>query len=422
MDIENSTRGILIAFFRQSRAFLLVSGMIVAAGLSYLLITKPVYEARGSLVVKFGQDARPESSANDPTAYSETDANARQEVIQSYIKIIMSTDMLREIVREFGAYRLYPDLKDALPEGVPPEEEAINMLLDGDLKVVYDQTHVIDIAVRNQNAQMATDLAARVMKSFIRRRTEIYNTPQTDFLRGQTEEARQKLEESQQGLQAFKKKAGISAIDEELAQLLREKSELNTVAYSAVTAAQAKLAELETQEAQMRATYRQGSPMLSRMQSTVAVARADLINRQQDLNGSGVSGNSLSTRISNVDKRLAYLESQRGSYNDLQQKVKINEENYLYYLKRGEEARINSLLNSQNITRIGVVDEPALPIEPVSPQKAIWLAVMLLAALMAGGGVALARELLDDRLTNPDQLYARLGVPVLITFEKEIVT
>jgi capsular polysaccharide biosynthesis protein len=38
---------------------------------------------------------------------------------------------------------------------------------------------------------------------------------------------------------------------------------------------------------------------------------------------------------------------------------------------------------------------------------------------MAAIGAALVRELLDDRLSNPEQVYSSLGVPVLASFEKE---
>lgn len=419
MDIENSSRGLLTAFFRQSRTFVVVFALVLTAGVGYLITTKPVYEAKGSLVVKFGQDARPETGASEQQAAVEPDANARQEIIRSYIKIIFSQDMLRGLISEFGALRLYPDLEKADTDGVPIEEVAIKKLMEGDLEVNYDQSHIIGIAVRNTDPQVATEFTDRVMKAFVRRRTEIYNQPQTDFLRQQIASANEKLEAAQSDLQAFKKEAGISAIDEEMEHLLREKSELNTLAYSAITAAQARLAELETQEARMRSTYREDSPLLTRFQQIVAVARADLEQRKNDLNTSGGSSNSLGVRMANVDKRLSYLESQRGNFNALQQKMDIAEENYTYYVKRGEEARINNLLNRQNITRIGVVDHPTVPVEPIRPRKNIFLAVTLLAAMMAGVGTAFSRELLDDRLSNPEQVHANLGIPVFATFERE---
>lgn len=421
MDIENSTRGILTAFFRQGTAFLVMFVLIMAGGLSYLLLTKPIYEAKGSLVVKFGQETRIDPNVGEQVSQTEMDATARQEIIRSYIKIIFSQEMLRALVGEFGPLRLYPELKEiSKKEGIPAGELAVQKLLDNDLKVNFDQSHIIEIAVHNPDPKVATDFAAQVMASFVRRRTEIYNTPQTDFLQRQIEEAQEKFQSAQQEFQNFKQEAGISSIDEEMAQLLREKSELNTLAYAAVTESQARLAELETQLARMQSTYRAESPMLTRFQNTVAVARSDLENRQRDLSGVNASGSSLGGRIANVDKRLSYLESHRGRYNALQQQLTINEGNYLYYLKRGEEARINNLLNRHNITRIGVVDRPVLPVEPIKPRKTIFLAVTLLAAIMAGGGVALSRELLDDRLVSPDQVYSILGVPVLTTFGKEM--
>lgn len=158
-----------------------------------------------------------------------------------------------------------------------------------------------------------------------------------------------------------------------------------------------------------------------RLRQTIAVARADLERRQKDLNSSNGTGGSLSAKISNVDQRVAYLESKRGRYDELRQKVAINEENYIQYRKRGEEARINNLLVSQNISRISVLDKPSPPVVPIKPKRSIILALVLLAALMAGLGTALARELLDDRFYNPDQVNKILGVPVLATFEKEFV-
>lgn len=423
MIIENSPRGYLTAFFRQGRAFTVVAGLILLAGVTYLVTTQPVYEARGSLVVKFGQDARPDAALGEKTDYADADSSARREIIQSYVKIIFSRDLLRNLVNEFGTDRLYPGIEKQIAPGQPPDEAAIDILLDRDLKVAFGQSHVIDISVRNPDAQLAAAFAGRVMDAFARKRTEIYNTPQTDLLRQQIEDGRRKFQAAQQNLQNFKHEAGISDVDEETAQLLREKSELNTLAFAAISEAQARLAELETQETKMRSTYRDDSPMLVRFKKEVDSARADLKSRQNALNPSknGGADSSLAERMNNVDKRLAYLETRRGEYNDLRQQVKIDEENYLYYLKRGEEARINNLLNQYNITRISVVDRPAVPLAPISPRRNIFLAVTLLAALMAGTGTALLRESLDDRISNPDQVLAAIGVPVLVSFRKEML-
>ncbi len=417
MDIEYSSRGFLTAFFRQGGAFVTISVLIFLTGLAYLVITKPVYESSGSLVVKFAQDTQGSGSPG-----SEVDANMRQEIIKSYIKIIASRDFMRERVNAFGAYRLYPELKGEIPPGITPEELAVDNLLKNDMKLVNDQSRMIDISVRNGDPKLAAGFAAEIMKAFLHRRTEIYNIPRADVLQKQTEDARQKLDEARKNYQDFKQKTGVSGIDEELSQLLKEKSDLNTLAYTAVTQAQTKLSDLETQQAKMLTTYRPESSMLAGLLKTIETARADLRERQSDLDGTGAGNadNSLSSRLAVINKRVAYLESQRGTYNDLQQQVKVQEENYLNYLKRGEDARISNLLNSENVTHIGIVDNPVAPSEPVKPQKKIFLALTLMAALMAGFGAVLSRELLDDRLTNPEQVLSSIGVPVLAVYRKEI--
>lgn len=380
------------------------------------MFTKPVYESSGSLVVKFGQGTQADGSSG-----GEVDANTRQEIIKSYIKIISSHNFLQDCVKAFGLYRLYPDLQDEIQSGTTLSEVAIKNLLEDDLQLVNDKSRMIDISVRNGNPAVAAEFAKLVMDVFINKRTEIYNIPQTDVLEKQTEDVRHKLEKTRKDFQDFKQKTGISGLDEELSQLLREKSNLSTLAYTAVTQAQSKLAELEAQEAKMRTTYRPGSSLLAGLLRTVEAARAELRKRENDLNAkAATSDNSLSSRLATINERLAYLESQRGAYNDLQQQVKVHEETYLTYLKRGEDARIYNLLNSKNVTHISIIDNPVVPSQPIKPQKKILLAIILMAAAMAGFGTVLSRELLDDRLTNPDQVLTHIGVPVLAVYRKEI--
>ena len=421
MNNDNASRKLLTGFFRQKNTFFLVSLLIIGLGAGYLAVTKPLYEAHGSMIVKFGQNARSEADPDQRTDYTDNDSRARQEVIKSYIKIILSHDLLRDLVKQFDAYRLYPDLRNRPPVSadVPVEELAIKRLMDGDLKVANDESHVIDVAVRNHDARIAVEFGGHVMDAFIRKRTEIYNTPQTDFLKQQIEEAHQRLQASQAGLQSFKEKAGISALDDEMTQLLRQKSDLTALAFTAITDSQKRLTDLEQKEVDMEATYRTDSPMMARLEETVQAARKELQKRKNDLNAQDgpSSGSSLAVKLGSVDKRMAFLEAQRGNYNELQQKVKLDEDNYFSYVKRGEDARINNLLNKEKINSIDVMDHPVVPTEPIKPKRSIILALTLLAAIMAAAGVSLSRELMDDRLTNPEQVHAALGVPVFASFE-----
>ncbi|MCA9017937.1 MAG: hypothetical protein KDA77_21615 [Planctomycetaceae bacterium] len=180
---------------------------------------------------------------------------------------------------------------------------------------------------------------------------------------------------------------------------------------------------LKAKQAEMRATYKADSPVMKRLQDSIAVAEKQLSDRQSDLNnnsGAAVTDKdgSLAQKIAAIDKRIAWLEAQRGTFNELDQRVRMDEENFQYYRQRGEEARVNNLLNRENITRISIVDRPVVPAKPIGPRKKLILIAFLLAGMVMGLGLSLTLEILDDSVASPEQLTASLGLPVLASFRK----
>jgi len=420
-DLDLSPRGILSALFRQKKPIIIVGAAVTLLGLVYLLGMPKVYESRGSLLVKFGQDARPAVSiGNAAQRATEVSSSDRNEFIQSNISIIYSQDLLRQAVSAYGAEKLYPAIAEtAAALGETPEAAAVRNLQKSDLLAQSGaRNNVIDVTIRNKDAEVAAGFANLLIEHFIRRQAEIYNQPQTGFLHQQVQEAAAKLAASQQAFQRFKQQAGISDLDSEMEQLMRQKTELSSRAYDALTRAQATLAELETKEAEMLATYRSGAPAVRRLQQSIAAAREEVQRRQDDLNTSASSQTetSLSPKMQLIDQRIAVLEENRGTYNELQQRVRLDEESFKYYQQRGEDARANDILNQQNITRISVIDTPVVPSQPNSRKRVMLMLAVLIAAGMASVSVAVLLEILDDRVRNPAQLTSRLRVPVLATF------
>lgn len=152
------------------------------------------------------------------------------------------------------------------------------------------------------------------------------------------------------------------------------------------------------------------------MRQSVAAARREVQARQADLNSAGGAGSSLSSKLQSIEQRLSYLEEQRADFSELEQRVKIDQDNYNYYVQRGEEARANNILNEQNITRISVIDTPMAPMLPASRHRKMLLIAFLMTGGILGLVAVLAFEMLDDRFRAPNQVSARLGVPVFATF------
>lgn len=409
MNIELTTRGVLSAFFRQRQRFMAVFLTVLACGVLYLALAKPEYEAAGSLLVRFGHDTASEvtRSEGSPQVISQND---RRELMQSNMDILESHNLLRTVINELGAEALYPGITARVAGSDTPEEAAIRRL-HNDLTVKSSQqSNVIDVSLFNGDPKLAAAFIHRLFELFITRQSEVFNKPQTDFIQEQVAQAQAKLEHSQKELENFKARSGISSLDTELAELLRQKADTGTVSLGTMDDAWAKLADLQSKERQMLATYQPDSPQVKRMRENVRLARRQLEERQDDL--SSRTGKA----TAKIDQRITVLEAKRKRYNDLLRQVEIDEENYKNYQFRAEDARIGDRMNQRNISSIAVVDEPVVPTRQARPRRTLVAAMTLLSALVLAGGIAFLFETFDQRFTAPEQLARVLGVPVMASF------
>jgi uncharacterized protein involved in exopolysaccharide biosynthesis len=97
---------------------------------------------------------------------------------------------------------------------------------------------------------------------------------------------------------------------------------------------------------------------------------------------------------------------------DLLRTAKANEDNYLLYLHKREEARIADALDQTRILNIGMVQQPTLPL---SPTRSAWMFGMVgvLMAFMLSAGLVFAREYLDSSFRTPSEVLSELNIPVL---------
>ena len=327
----------------------------------------------------------------------------------------MSDDVLGAVIAKIGVERLYPGIKAAVNGNDSPEHEAIVRLQSKDLRATNDaESNIVDISVRNKDAQVAKDFAETLIEMFVAKQTQIYSAPHSDFLDKQIADTQKKRDEAQKQVQDFKRKTGISNMDQEVNQLLSEKSALSGFSMQAVTSTQQNLSKLEGDLAAARATYKPESPIVQRLNDSLAVAKRDVHMRQQDLNGSG--GSTLSSKIGRLEGRMAYLEKNRSEYTRLEENAKMCEDDYRAYRQQGEEARSHEQLNAQGITRISIVDRPVVPVKPEPLKRKLLLIAVLLTALLFGLGIVILLEVTDERVAYPEQITADIGLPVLASF------
>lgn len=416
MLYEYNLRGILTVLFRQQVRFFAVFLLVILCGALYVSKIEKFYEAHGSFLIKFGQNAVPnlDRNAQGSSDYSQQ----HEEIILSNVKILQSADLISGVVAKVGIAKLYPDLANAKAEPTLIAQTAVERA-GHDLKVWTDsRSNIIELSVRNKDPVVASEFAKTLMEMFSVRQSEVYSSPHTNFLKQQIDDAKTQLDKSQNDFKAYKQELLISDLDQEMSQLLQEKRELSGMAFQSVTQAQNDLAKLESERSTSAATYKPDSPIMARLNQNIAVARAEVKARQGDLNRGGGNGSGLPQQLKKIDERVAFLEDKRSKYDDLKQHVTLDEDKYKYYVQRGEDARVNDMLNVENITRIAVVDMPVVPAKATPGRRKMIALAFLLTALLLGLCTAVGFEVLDDTIAYPEQITAGTGLPVLASFSK----
>jgi uncharacterized protein involved in exopolysaccharide biosynthesis len=409
MYFEFSLRGLLTAFFKKKEIFVSIVSVVVLAGGFYLWHLQPIYESQGAFLIRFGQGALPatRTDGQGTAAFSRDD---REEIIQSDVSLLQSDGLLKEAVRTVGLERIYPGITAKMRGTKIAEQVAITRLREKEFKVSVDpKSNIIKVSALNGNPVVAQEIAARLMEAFTTRQSVIFGVPQTAFLQQQADAMRQRMEQSQMELRDFKQKQGITRLDEEIDQLLAEKRDLSVQSFKNANDFQAAVAKLQNDKATMESTYLANSPVISRANHSLEVASSGLKN---------FGGSALAARISAVNERLDFLETNRKHYDELQQRVTLDAENYKLYQSRNEEAHVNDRLNQANITRVSIIDKPTVPLEPVNRHKTLSFIAILMTALFLSMGIALFLELLNDTVVFNEQVTATTGLPVLAIFER----
>jgi uncharacterized protein involved in exopolysaccharide biosynthesis len=102
---------------------------------------------------------------------------------------------------------------------------------------------------------------------------------------------------------------------------------------------------------------------------------------------------------------------------DLLSTEKAAQENYLLYVKKQEEARIDDALDERGIVNVAIAERP---VTPALPLWSAWtvLAIGLLAAGSVGTGAAFAADYADPAFRTPDDVLAYLNAPVLASIPR----
>jgi uncharacterized protein involved in exopolysaccharide biosynthesis len=408
-------------------------------------------------------------------------SNERREIIYSDADMLHARDVLVGAIEAVGLARLYPAIAaSALPETRKMDEAeqqfASNLVIDVGL-----QSDVITITYLNTDPQVAHDAVQQLLNHFYAQEAAVYANPQLHFSNDEATKARAKLTEAQNTLAAFKAKNNIADLQQQVTQLLTQRTDVETrlnnaharvveaeqrqaaleqllknvpsevtasaygEQYHAVDAAETQLDALLTKRSQMASNYQPDSPMFQQLDAQIASLRKIARDRTQEAKGRAASTPNvvrqnidtdylrasaeatsarqpeqvLATQLQNIEKQLSTLEAERNQYDDMVRSVQIQNDTYRALAIRYETARVEANRNAQNISAAAVIAAPSTANHPARPRRKLVALATLLAGLILAASAVLLIEALDDRLSAPRDVVRTLRLPVLATFDTD---
>ena len=461
-EIEISLYDIAAAVFRKK--FMIAAIILLALALAavYLFFADPVYESKASVMV---QSLSSDSSASSLSSLISGFSGGTGTEIATEVALLTTRRTIQHALDSL-------DLSDySSPEGLPYDQLdppiTAQSLIDGEVITVtaVTDTNIVEISVRNTDAQFAADLANAVADAFNSVLTGFArggSSASIDFVNSQIPIVRAEFEDASRALADFQK-------ENEVLQSTQA-TQLSLVRYNYLLSRRAPLT-LEAQEADAilnAADFAIDYQSLSadenvqRIASEIAAAQEEMLsydilsisassvssgssaltgsqsdryftlyNRVQSLSreleeyiislldsvplqDAGLFSSAAAQKLVSeseivlIDRLCAQESASLESVPELEMQLAALRANVEVYqtmlvslMQMEQEARLRDAAITDNVT---LVDEALVEEEPVSPNALLILAAAFVLGAFAGVGIALIMELNDQAVFTSDEL------------------
>jgi uncharacterized protein involved in exopolysaccharide biosynthesis len=473
-------RELVMVLFRRRKVFACASGFVLAAAILYAFAgTK--YEANMKVLVRRGRANAPvtaqENAPLDLTrmVITEEELNSEVELLRDdevLRKVVQETGI--------GGRDWFHFLRMGEGNGERVERAARRLAKKLQVEPVK-KTNLIAISYAADDPQTAAKVLQSVEKVYLEKHMEVHRpTGEYQFFEQQTAESRRQLEESKRKLLLFTAQRGVVAAAEQRDLALQKLSEADASDRQTridLTESRQRVRELEAQLKKLpeRTTTQirlaDNPELLKALKSSLLdlqLKRTGLLTKfepshrlvqevdQQIVQAESMiaAENALPVKDETTDKNVQYewakselqkmqvqlkglraresaLGAQEGAYQTLTQKLgedaitqddllsseKAAQDNYLLYVRKQEEARMDDALDQGGIVNVAIAEHPVAPALPVWSTWAV-LAIGLAAAGVAGTGAAFSADYLDPAFRTPEDVLAYLHSPVLASLPR----
>ena len=446
---------------RRSKITLLLFALagIILAVLITMQLT-PIYQAKTTIELQGVNENFLGMKAADPTV--ELPDYSSDGIVQTQIKILQSNSLMKRVVPKLtpadgkapveqgtrmAAWRTLLHLPGPKPEMA--REEAVNYAAGHLVVKAAENTRIVEISTDSPDRHVATDFVNTLANEYIEQNLESrWNTSQHtgEWLTKQLEGLKQKLERSEDQLQAYAQQTGLmftgekeSVSEDRLRQLQQEllRSETERVAKQSkyeqsVTATpealpevlddstlkdyQSRLSDLRRQLADLSSTLTPAHYKVQKVQAQITELqkaadreRANVIKRIHNEYDSAKRREDLIRGEYTGQTRLVTGQSAKAiHYGILKREVDTNRQLYDSMLQKVKEAGITAAMRASNVRVVDPAEAPMLPYKPNPFRNAV---LGFLGGLFGGLGFVILRDRIDRSIQSPGDAQTYLNVP-----------
>ena len=469
-----------MVLFRQRRVFVCVSGLVLALAVLYA-IAGTKYEASMKVLVRRGRANAPltaqENAPLDLTRLeiSEEELNTQVELLRDddvLRRVVQETGIGGRDWFHFLR------MKEGNAERV---ERAARSLAKQLRVEPLKKTNLIEVRYAADNPQTAAKVLRAMQNAYLEKQMEVHRpTGGYRFFEQQTSESRRKLDEAKQKLTQFTAKRGVVAAAEQRDLAVQKWSEVDASYRQTrieLTETQQRVWELEAQlqklpersttqvrladnpellkalkasllDLQLKRTglltkFEPSHRLVQEVEEQIVQTEAAIVSEnalpvkeetsdkntqyewaKSELQKAEVQLKALQAReAATVTQGVAYKAMARRlgedaiTQEDLLNSEKAAQENYLLYVKKQEEARMDDALDERGVVDVALAERPVAPALPVWSPWTV-LAIGLAGAVVAGTGAGFVADYLDPAFRTPEDVLAYLNSPVLASLPR----
>ncbi|TWO72529.1 polysaccharide biosynthesis tyrosine autokinase [Caenimonas sedimenti] len=245
------------------------------------------------------------------------------------------------------------------------------------------QSGVIDVSMQSTDPVQLTVVLNEIGRQYVRQNIErkAAEAQKTlSFLETQLPQFKKQLDAAEDAYNKYRNQQGTVALDEEAKVILNRSADL-----------QSKLLEAQQKRRENEARFTAEHPIVRTIDAQIGA---------------------FSREIASLNARVKTMPTVQQDAIRLERDVKVNNE--LYQSLRNNALQLQ-LVREGKVGNVRLIDEAALPEDPVKPKPSIVVALAGVLGLLGGIMVALGRNALFRGVKNPQEIEAHTGLSVYST-------